>query len=103
MEIGRIKRLLCWYNIINLGYRTNVVAIPLFHSIFFPIYEYTKKKTGEWGYSSSNSCLAATTTAGSICNIITNPIWVIRTRLMVQYLHPESSHYRSTAPLHVIR
>jgi len=54
------------------------------------------------GYNASHSCLGATFAAGSISNVLTNPIWVVRTRLMVQYLHPESSHYLHTAPLQVI-
>lgn len=45
----------------------------------------------------------ATVTAGVVCNIITNPIWVVRTRLMVQYLHHKDNHYKRTAPFHVMR
>ena len=34
--------------------------------------------------------------SGFICNIVTNPFWVIRTRLQVQYLHnQEKPIYRS--------
>jgi hypothetical protein len=36
---------------ILLGYRTNVIAIPLFHALFFPIYEYSKSIFEGKGYN----------------------------------------------------
>ena len=79
------------------------MAIPIFHSLFFPLYESIKTKIIEKGHSHETAYLVGTMTAGSICNIITNPIWVVRTRLMAQYLHHESNHYKSTAPFAIIR
>jgi len=77
------------------GYRTNVIAIPIFHSLFFPIFEAIKR----WGHNRGDSDVGArfkaTVAAGVICNTITNPIWVVRTRLMVQYLHHESNQYKN--------
>jgi solute carrier family 25 (mitochondrial folate transporter), member 32 len=70
-----------------LGYRTNIVAVPIFHSLFFPIYEYVKHKAFERGCSPFYTYMLSPAVAGIICNVITNPIWVIRTRLMAQYLH----------------
>lgn len=55
------------------------------------------------GYSEVKSRFLATVLAGVICNIITNPIWVIRTRLMVQYLHHETDHYKESAPFQVMK
>ena len=55
------------------------------------------------GYNDVKARLAATVFAGVFCNIITNPIWVVRTRLMVQYLHHENTHYKRTAPFHVMK
>lgn len=57
----------------------------------------------EKGYGDVKSRFAATVFAGVFCNIITNPIWVVRTRLMVQYLHHENTHYKRTAPFHVMK
>jgi solute carrier family 25 (mitochondrial folate transporter), member 32 len=54
-------------------------------------------------FSLFQASIAATTVAGTICNIITNPIWVVRTRLMTQYLHHEDNHYKTDAPFKVIR
>lgn len=86
-----------------VGFRTNIVGIPIFHSLFFPLYESVKTKIAEKGYSKETSYLGGTMAAGSICNIATNPIWVVRTRLMAQYLHHESNHYKTTAPFAIIR
>jgi len=47
--------------------------------------------------------MAATTVAGSVCNVITNPIWIARTRLMTQYLHHEDHHYKTEAPFTVVK
>lgn len=88
---------------LNIGYRTNIVAVPIFHSIFFPIYEYLKEKALANDFSLFQASLVSTASAGTICNIITNPIWVVRTRLMAQYLHHETNHYKSTAPFAVMQ
>lgn len=72
----------------NQGYKINVKAIPIFHSLFFPTYETIKQKCREWDLSREASYFVSSIAAGSFCNFITNPIWVVRTRIMVQYLHP---------------
>lgn len=79
------------------------MAVPVFHSIFFPLYEWVKEWALDRQYSLFQSCLISTFAAGTVCNTLTNPIWVVRTRLMAQYLHHESKHYRSNSPLAVIR
>ena len=85
------------------GYRTNVVAIPIFQSLFFPIFEAIKRWGHKRGQSDSEARFWATIGAGVGCNILTNPIWVVRTRLMVQYLHPEHKQYQKEAPFHVMK
>jgi hypothetical protein len=87
----------------KLGYRTNVIAIPTFHALFFPIYEYSKKAFENKGYNRYMEYFLSTAMAGSICNIVTNPIWVIRTRVMVQYLHPEDRQYNTPKPMKIMR
>ena len=42
-------------------------------------------------------------TAGAACNILTNPIWVVRTRIMVQYLHHEDIHYKTDSIIKIMR
>lgn len=87
----------------TLGYRTNVVAVPIFHSLFFTLYETIKAKALDNKYSLSSASMISTSISGIICNFITNPIWVVRTRLMAQFLHHEKNHYASDAPFDVIR
>jgi solute carrier family 25 folate transporter 32 len=103
MAVVRLSRLLQRYASVDPGYRTNVIAIPLFHSLFFPIYEHTKKQMAASGHRKETACLAATITAGGICNFVTNPIWIVRTRLMAQYLHPKTNQYATASPLGVMR
>ena len=88
VEGRRAERLLHRYKLPNQGYKINVKAIPIFHSLFFPTYETIKQKCREWDLSREASYFVSSIAAGSFCNFITNPIWVVRTRIMVQYLHP---------------
>ncbi len=103
LEGGGPQGLLRRYVFFSSGYRTNVVAIPIFNSLFFPLFQYSKRFYASNGYNESKTRLFSTVTAGVLCNIITNPIWVVRTRLMVQYLHKEDNQYKKTAPFQVIR
>lgn len=103
LEGRRLARLLQRYWALYSGFRTNVVAVPIFHSLFFLLYESLKTKIIDEGYSHETAYLSGTMIAGSLCNIVTNPIWVVRTRLMAQYLHHESNHYKTTAPFSIIR
>lgn len=77
------------------GYKVNVKAIPIFHSIFFPLYEGMKDYCRKRNLSKWQEYLFSSVVAGSFCNIVTNPIWVIRTRVMAQALHPEHRQYQN--------
>ena len=50
------------------GYRVTAVCVPLFHSLYFPLYETLKHRT--------QSFALAAAVSGAVCNIITNPFWV---------------------------
>lgn len=95
LERGGHPRLLHGYTCGHVGYKVNVKAIPIFHSLFFPIYEGMKEWCRSKNFPKWKEYLASTIVAGGFCNIVTNPIWVVRTRIMVQFLHPESRHYSS--------
>ena len=47
--------------------------------------------------------MLATITAGGICNIVTNPIWIVRTRLMAQFLHHKDNQYQTSSPFSVMK
>lgn len=66
------------------GYSVSVFCIPLFHTLYFPIYEHQKlyfaKKYG-WNENSFRLYSLSAGSAGLFCNIVTNPFWVVRTRM----------------------
>lgn len=65
------------------GYSITLISTPLFLSLFFTIYNYLKPLIKE-KYNSitiMNLNILASVTSGLICNVFTNPLWVIRTRL----------------------
>jgi hypothetical protein len=47
--------------------------------------------------------MLATVTAGGICNVVTNPIWLVRTRLMAQFLHHKDNQYQTSSPFSVMK
>ena len=78
-----------------LGFKVNVKAIPIFHSLFFPIYETAKEQCIKRGYPRWKEYIVSTIIAGGLVNFFTNPIWIVRTRIMVQALHHKDYHYNS--------
>ena len=67
-------------------------------TIYFSVYERSKPLYSawlpQWDFA-ANSCSAIT--AGAASTILTNPIWVVKTRLMLQSNMGESiTHYRGT-------
>uniref|UniRef100_A0A7S2AZA3 Mitochondrial carrier protein n=1 Tax=Octactis speculum TaxID=3111310 RepID=A0A7S2AZA3_9STRA len=71
------------------GYTTAVMTVPLFWACYFPTYEFMKTEL------SSRTSLPVTSTpvrvsaamcAGVITDTLTNPLWVIRTRLVTQHM-----------------
>ena len=67
--------------------------------MFFPIYESTKNFCRRRKYPKWQEYILATFVAGGVCNFFTNPIWVVRTRIMVQALHEADHHYKSTTSI----
>lgn len=61
----------------HIGFRTTILSIPLFHCIYFPLYGHFKKSfLNEYGWSTLGSALGGAFIAGSITNVISNPLWV---------------------------
>lgn len=67
-------------------------------TIYFSVYEFSKKFYPKWFPHSdfiAHSCAAIT--AGAASTSLTNPIWVVKTRLMLQTnLGTNSTHYKGT-------
>ncbi|CDW79824.1 mitochondrial carrier protein [Stylonychia lemnae] len=79
------------------GYQVSVFCIPLFHTIYFPLYESTKLRFKEdygWQDDSFKLYSASAGISGLICNIITNPFWVVRTRMQAEiFRSAQQEHY----------
>mmetsp|Transcript_6791 Transcript_6791/g.5937 ORF Transcript_6791/g.5937 Transcript_6791/m.5937 type:complete len:259 (+) Transcript_6791:15-791(+) len=69
------------------GYRASVVTTPVFHSIYFPIYERLRLHFSEkFGLekSSLKVVFMSCGIAGTFSSILTNPMWMIRTRMQAE-------------------
>ncbi|CEP60397.1 NAD+ transporter LALA0_S01e09824g [Lachancea lanzarotensis] len=66
--------------------------------IYFTVYEKSKKRYPQiFGSSDFFSHSLSALTAGSISTILTNPVWVVKTRLMLQtHVDKNSTNYRGT-------
>ena len=66
------------------GFSISLFSIPVFNTIYFPIYEIVKnrlKQNFEWHENEVKLYSSSAAVAGTLCNFITNPLWVVRTRM----------------------
>ena len=79
------------------GYSISLLSIPVFNTIYFPLYELAKQElraTFGWREGDLRLYSAAAGVAGSICNVLTNPFFLLRTRMQAEAFADESSgHY----------
>jgi solute carrier family 25 folate transporter 32 len=85
-----------WYH----GLTPTICSVAIFWSCYFPCYEYAKTILADATGSTLDSPrvhLAAAGSAGLVTDVITNPLWVVRTRLTTQALvdRPGQRHYAS--------
>lgn len=69
------------------GYKATVICTPIFHSIYFPIYERLRIKfANELELDKSNPKVVLMSVAGasSFSNLVTNPLWMIRVRMQAE-------------------
>lgn len=91
------------------GYGTAAIIVPTFWMTFFPVYELLKNRAAVSLNRDTQSPLvhvAASVGAAVTVDTLTNPLWVVRTRLQTQALHqivPQRGEvfYRGTA--HALR
>lgn len=83
-----------------LGYTVSVFCIPLFHTIYFPLYEKTKsyfQSNYGWQENSFRLYSVSAGISGLFCNIVTNPFWVVRTRMQAEIFRNKThEHYNNT-------
>lgn len=69
------------------GYRAALICTPVFNSIYFPLYEKLRLTFAEKFQQDKSSFKVVASScgiAGLISSFITNPMWVIRTRMMAE-------------------
>ena len=80
-----------------LGYTVSVFCIPLFHTLYFPLYERTKiyfKEKQGWHEDSFKLYSVSAGLSGLFCNVVTNPFWVVRTRMQAEIFRSAcNDHY----------
>ena len=68
------------------------MTVPFFHSLYFPIYEFSKDFYSKLIYGNSEKFNAliytlSSMTSAIICDTITNPMWIVRVRHQTEYMH----------------
>ena len=69
------------------GYKATLMTTPIFHSIYFPVYEGLRRKLSkEFNLDKSDFVIVTTSSAftGILCNVITNPLWLVRIRMQAE-------------------
>ncbi len=69
-----------------------MVTVPVFYSLYFPLYEVMKNYYAERIYHDRHQFdsliyTLAAVSSGFICDFITNPMWVVRVRYQTEFLH----------------
>ena len=74
------------------GYSVSLMCIPVYNALYFPVYEYIRGslRTGEgekgflgkeWKEGDLGLYAVSAGVAGAGCLVVTNPLWIVRTRM----------------------
>jgi solute carrier family 25 (mitochondrial folate transporter), member 32 len=89
------------------GYYISAFCTPFFHALYFPLYEMTKDFAKDqllWHEGSFKLYAISASFSGMVCNIITNPFWVVRTRMQAEVFRSLSEdHYSSKYPTNMFK
>ena len=88
------------------GYSISITLIPIFNTIYFPLYEVAKYQLKtNLGWKSDEVRLYSVSAgfAGAMCNIATNPFWLVRTRMQVEIFRNESNAHFDKKYAHGIK
>eukprot|EP00055_Hartaetosiga_balthica_P002800 m.139699 g.139699 ORF g.139699 m.139699 type:complete len:375 (-) comp23838_c0_seq1:61-1185(-) len=69
------------------GIRPSLMTLPLFWAIYFPSYEMAKEKLGSAGMTGPLAHCASAMVGGLMSDVVTNPLWVVRTRMVGEIYH----------------
>ena len=76
------------------GYKATIMTTPLFHSIYFPVYEKLRIKLADQfhGHKTDFKIVSlASAMTGILCNVITNPLWLVRVRMQAEVFRETSN------------
>lgn len=81
------------------GFTISAVAVPVFNTLYFPSYQLVKEVLRDnYSFDAHSVALYSLSAgiAGTACSVITNPLWLIRTRMQVEVFKSScDKHYRS--------
>jgi solute carrier family 25 folate transporter 32 len=70
------------------GLSATLSTVPLFYFAFFPVYERAKARISSTAALNERGVnVLAAILAGGLADSLTNPLWVIRTRMQTSYMH----------------
>ncbi len=72
------------------GYSIALISIPLFNAVYFPLYEKLKKECAGKIHNSTLNIAISCGLSGLICNVILNPLWVLKTRMQTEIFNSNS-------------
>lgn len=89
------------------GYSVTAFCNPMFHAMYFPIYECFKDFYRDTiGLQEGSFALYAfaASSGGVISNCITNPFWMVRTRMQAEIFHSMSQeNYSRKYPMNLFK
>ena len=89
------------------GYNVTAFCVPFFNMLYFPLYEATKREfKARFDLNDKDFTLyaASATVSGVVCNCISNPLWLVRTRMQAEVFRSMSeANYRSKYPLNILK
>ena len=89
------------------GYQITAICTPLFHMMYLPLYEVMKgeiQRRTAWDQNSFALYASAAALSGAICNCISNPFWMVRTRMQAEIFRSMSKeNYQRKYPLNLFK
>ena len=96
-KIRREEGLIGWYH----GFVPAIASVTVFWTCYFPCYEFAKQKFAALLDRSDSAPVVhvtAAASAGLFTDVVTNPLWVVRTRLATQALRPQTASAEGAVP-----